>query len=272
MLYLGAKSKFSPMKQLLFAAIFMCSFFLSAQNFNEYKYIIVPKKFNAFKEVDQYRTSALVKFLFDKKGYTVVYDDDMPQDLKSNRCLGLVVDLKDESNMFTTKAGLLLKDCNSDQVFATAVEKSKEKEYQKAYSQAIREAFKSFNTISYSYTPKEEEKQNKQTLVVSYKDDVKKVEEKAVAAAPVEKQVIAAAKAEETVLEGVLYAQQIPNGYQLVDSTPKIEYKMYKTTVQNVFLAINNDINGMVVSKNGKWFFEYYQGDKLQSKELNIKF
>lgn len=260
------------MKQLLFSTIFMCSFFLSAQNFNEYKYIIVPKKFNAFKEEDQYRTSALVKFLFDKKGYNVVYDDAMPQDLKSNRCLGLTVDLKDESNMFTTKAGLLLKDCNADQVFKTTIAKSKQKEYQKAYNEAIRSAFKSFNTITYNYTPKQQEKQNNQTLVVSYEGDVEEVKETTVAPAPVKKQVVAVAKAEESVLEGVLYAQQISNGYQLVDSTPKIEYKMYKTTVQNVFLATNNDINGIVVSKNGKWFFEYYQGDKLQSKELNIKF
>ncbi|MCL5245063.1 hypothetical protein M4I21_04540 [Cellulophaga sp. 20_2_10] len=262
------------MKKFLFSAIFMCSFFLSAQNFNGYKYIIVPKKFNSFKEADQYRTSALIKFLFTKKGYTVVYDDDLPQDLKSNRCLGLLVDLKDESSMFTTKAGLLLKDCNSDQIFETAVAKSKQKEYQKSYSEAIRNAFKSFDTISYSYQPKEEEKQNSAPVVVSFKNDVKKVEEKEIVSASEEKQVqvSSTAKAEVVIATDVLYAQEIPNGFQLVDSTPKIEYKIYKTTVQDYYIATNNTLNGVVINKTGKWFFEYYQGDKLMSKELEIKF
>ncbi len=263
------------MKKVFLSIIFLfITFLLSAQNFNDYKYIIVPKRFDVFKKADQYRSNGLVKFLFEKKGYTVVYDDNLPQDLNANKCLALKVDLISRSNMFTTKTNLILKDCNSNTVYKTQEGKSKEKEYLKAYNEAIRESFKSFNNISYSYLPKKEEKQNNVPIVVSFKDDVKNVEEKPIASTSVEKQeqVGSTHKAEVITEEGVLYAQEIPNGFQLVDSTPKIEYKIYKTTVQGYYIATNNTINGVVINKGDKWFFEYYEETKLISKELKIKF
>src|SRR5690606_29612955 len=55
----------------------------------------------------------------------------------------------------------------------------------------------------------------------------------------------------------ILYAQEIPNGYQLVDSTPKILLKIFKSSVPNVYTAVGDDKNGMVYNRDGKWFFEY---------------
>jgi hypothetical protein len=71
---------------------------------------------------------------------------------------------------------------------------------------------------------------------------------------------------------GVLYAQELPNGFQLVDSTPKIQMKLRKSSSPNVFFAEADDTNGVVFSQAGKWIFEYYYQDQLVSKELNIKF
>lgn len=254
---------------------FLCTVLASAQNFNDYKYIIVPKKLSSFKVIDEYRTSALLKYLFSKKGYTVVYDDALPQDLKSNRCLGLVADLENESNMFTTKTKIVLKDCNSDEVFITKEGRSKEKMFQKSYNEAIRDAFTSFNGISYSYAAKQVEEVLEAPIVVRFKDDVKQVEVKNGSATSIEESntVIPNAVAINTVSDGVLYAQEIANGFQLVDSTPKIEYKIYKTTVQGYFMASNNENEGVVINKAGKWFFEYYDSNaQLISKELTIKF
>ena len=36
---------------------------------NSYKYIIVPKKFEAFKSVNEYQTSTLVKYFFEENGF-----------------------------------------------------------------------------------------------------------------------------------------------------------------------------------------------------------
>ena len=70
---------------------------------NDYKYIIVPKSFSALKSENQYQTSTVMKYLLTQKGFTVVYNDALPEDLANNRCLGLTADLLDESGLFSTK-------------------------------------------------------------------------------------------------------------------------------------------------------------------------
>ncbi|MBM1106101.1 hypothetical protein JQC67_08140 [Aurantibacter crassamenti] len=72
--------------------------------------------------------------------------------------------------------------------------------------------------------------------------------------------------------KSVLYAQEISNGFQLVDSTPKILMKILKTSKANHYLAYGNAANGVVYSENGKWYFERYEGENLIREELNIKF
>src|SRR5690606_40364685 len=118
------------MKNLFIALFFLGSFYGSTQEqLNEYKYIIVPKRFDDFKNENQYKTSTLIKYLFEQKGFNAVYDDALPPDLSQNRCLGLLANLKDDSNMFTTKVRIVLKDCNSKEVFITEEGTTKIKEY-----------------------------------------------------------------------------------------------------------------------------------------------
>ena len=292
-----------PMKKVLLtlALVFgLCS--TSYAQLDAYKYIIVPKKFDAFKEPNQYQTSTLIKYLFTKQGFTTAYEDQLPFDLQGNRCLGLLVDLMEESSMFTTKTSILLKDCRGEEVFVTAEGRSKEKEYKAAYSEAIRKAFQSFEGIAYSYTPKEATKS--EPVTVSFKDDVKNMETEAVAepvaekademisqtATPevqsyedktpqpkegvAEKAVNIAADTSEKMeaAAGHWYAQEIQNGFQLVDSTPKIRLKIYTTSVPDVYLASNEKGNGLVYQKSGVWFFERYEDGKLKTDVLNIKF
>ncbi|SIS83858.1 hypothetical protein SAMN05421766_104284 [Zobellia uliginosa] len=276
---------------------------MAQDQLNDYKYIIVPKKFDGFKKENQYQTSTLVKFLFTEKGFQAVYEDELPSELNNNRCLGLVANLIDDSSMFTTKAGVVLENCKGQEVFTTAIGKSKEKDYKLAYGQALRNAFKSFDTVNYSYNGKAD---TSEPVRVSFKDDVKQVGEKApyesknrqpmveqvatketqsykdnrpqpsnyksvqssqtVAAAP--SVVINASKSDK----GTLYAQEIPNGFQLVDSTPKIQLKIFKTSLPNYFLAEGDEENGVVFQQGGKWYFEQYVDGKLKTEELAIKF
>ena len=70
----------------------------------------------------------------------------------------------------------------------------------------------------------------------------------------------------------VLYAQEIQNGFQLVDSTPKIQLKIYKSAMPNVYLAKADDKDGLVYTSDGKWFFEYYNDGAIVVEELDIKF
>ena len=82
-------------------------------------------------------------------------------------------------------------------------------------------------------------------------------------------------KSPETVTNqpaGTLYAQAIANGYQLIDTTPKIVLTLLKTSVENYFIAGNATANGIVLKKKEDWFFEYYKDGKLISEKLLVKF
>jgi hypothetical protein len=282
----------------LFTIVFTISFNSSAQ-FNDYKYIVIPKQFETFNKQNQYQTSTLLKYLFSNSGYTAVYDDAFPKDLLDNGCLALKAYLDNNPSLFLTKVNIVLKDCNGQVVFTSVEGRTKEKEYKTAYNLAIREAFKSFENLNYKYSPKEEVVAEK-PIVVSFKNDVKSLDEETAKTTPVinvqeavvvkniEKQSKESVEETQTVSPTikekiqekdilkdkveVLYAQPTEDGFQLVDSTPKIQYNLIETSVENVFLANHGDKNGVVLNKNGKWFFEYKEGGEKKLKELNIKF
>ena len=283
----------------LFVIVFVLTLFsgYSQGSLNEYKYIIVPKNFDAFRSENQYKTSTLVKFLFTQKGFNVVYDDALPEDLNSDRCLGLTVSVKDESSMLKTKASLVLKDCSSQVVLSTLTGNSKVKEFEDAYREAITEAFETIRAMDYKYVPKV---QNSEPVTVSFKNDVKTMEEKSEPKNKVDDTVVKQIatpeeqvyksnapvasnieKGEQTNKEmmvevknnsNILYAQEIPNGFQLVDSTPKIRLKFLKTSIPDVYVVKHSKDNGVVYKKDGKWYLEYYFGDTLKTEALNIKF
>ncbi|MFS4493615.1 hypothetical protein [Maribacter sp. 2308TA10-17] len=301
----------------------------SAQsNLNEYKYVIIPKRFEGFKKENQHQTSTLIKHLFAKKGFITVYDDYPPDDLNSNRCLGLFVDLINNSSMFTTKTALTLKDCNNQEIFTSQEGKSKKKDYKAAYAEAITKAFDSFASLDYSYESKDKVTAE-EPVVLNFENDVKTVEDapkkdenedsmvKQIATrevqyyedrrpvesnfkkAPVkegekmekqnatlEEQSFESMEPIETdfkkrdtdvssrakISKGILYAQAVNNGYQLVDSTPKIQLKIFKSSMPNVYIAKGDNKDGVVYTSDGKWFFEYSEGEQIIKEELDIKF
>ncbi|SIQ26553.1 hypothetical protein [Maribacter ulvicola] len=300
------------MKTVIALLFTFIGLFSNAQaNLNDYKYIIVPKKFDAFKRINEHQTSTLVKYLFSGKGFIAVYDDQLPDDLKFNRCLGVVADLQDDSSLFSTKTIINLKDCNDKVVFSTMQGISKEKQYKEAYNEAIRESMRSFNGMNYTYNAKYE---NEEPVTVNFRNDVKKLDESKAAKilkAEKAKEMQSATKntaviSEETektqyyqdrtpvastirksepttpglknvevkkpMTKDILYAQATDTGYQLVDSSPKIRMNLMKSSADNVFMARTDTKNGMVYQKDGNWIFEYYENDKLVQEELNIKF
>jgi len=297
-------------------------------NLNEYKYVVIPKRFSDFKEVNEHRTSTLLKYLFTQKGFITVYDDNLPDELYQNRCLGLFADLADDSSMFTTKTAIVLNDCDGKEIMLSQEGKSKKKDFEDGYNEAISAAFKSFSKLSYSYEPKMQEKEEK-PVTISFDNDVKTLDEKPensvkqnpiivqkaskeiqsyedrspiasdykkagqnsmntsvqkasreeqsyIDKAPVATDYQKGESPEDTAvgtsITGVLYAQELPNGYQLVDSAPKIQLKIFKSSMPNVYLAKADDKDGLVYISDGKWFFEYYSEGNMIVEELNIKF
>ena len=126
---------------------------LTAQtSINDYKYIIVPKQFKFLNSPDQYETSSLTKFLFDKYGYTAFFDDDdLPEDLSRNKCLALRSDIRKNKAFLATKIQIDLIDCKGNIVMSSIEGSTKIKEYKKAYQTTIREAFTTYQFLNYKF-------------------------------------------------------------------------------------------------------------------------
>lgn len=247
----------------------------SQNNLNAYKYVIVPVKYDFQKSKDQDQINSLTKFLFEKEGFIVIMSNDSyPTDLSANHCIAITANLVNESNMLTTRLYFEMIDCNNNIFLTTNIGKSKEKDFKKAYQASTRKAFESIKAQNYKYQPEEITPKVVPVAVVIATPSVSKSVEKNTAIEKKEvKNAVVAVVATPTVVKkvdtNVLYAQEIANGYQLVDSTPKVVYIALKTSMKDVYMIKGS--NGTISKKNGVWVAEYYEGDTLIQKELNIK-
>lgn len=257
-------------KNVLMAIVFFIAFSVSGvaqQSLNSYKYVIVPKQYSFLKSEDQYQLNSLTKFLFDKEGFVVLYDiEQKPEELVTNSCSSLSCRVKNESGLFSTKLIIELVNCRGEVIFTSPEGKSKEKDYKRAYQEALRDAFNAISNLNYSYEPQTKPEGIK--LTEEKKDEVEEVPFKVIEGTPKKMQTVIEPVKE--VSKDVLYAQPNALGYQLVDSTPKIVYVLLKTDNENIFII--KDTDGILVQSDGKWFAKFYEGDKFVVKELSIKF
>ncbi len=132
--------------------IFLVFFFFSLvpksfsqTNVNEFSYLIVPEQFEFLSGRDEYQLNSLTKFLLNKRGFNTYMADDAPDAL---RCDGLYADVLEGKGVFKTKLTVIIKDCKGDVLLRSFEGVSKEKEYKKAYHEALRNAFRSFEGLS----------------------------------------------------------------------------------------------------------------------------
>lgn len=239
-------------------------------NLEDYKYIIVPDKFDFLKEKDQYQTSSLTKFLFKKKGFEVfLSDENLPKDLSENKCLALLAVVKNESSMLTVKNSIEMKDCFGKTVYTSKIGKSRSKEYKKGYQEAIREAFETMTDFTYSYKPKQESNVNsslvKETII---KKDATKIDTKPQVV--VKKDVIVEENSSVNTNAAVLYAQPRNSGFQLVNTKPEVVFMILKTSNSSIFIIDGK--NGILYKNGENWVAEYYQNNQLIMENYQIKF
>jgi hypothetical protein len=231
---------------------------------NNYKYVVVPTKFNFSREENQYGLNTVTKSLLEEKGFTVYFDDsEIPKELAGNRCNALNADVVQKKGLFVTNLTLILKDCKGNIIFKGKEGKSREKEFAASYNLALRDAFTSLNDVPYAYNGTTNEAPQQAVAVAPAV---------VAAPAPVAATPVTPAVAEVKEAAGTLYAQATANGYQLIDTSPKKVLTLFKTSVQDAFIADNAASHGIVLKKNGDWYFEYYKDNKLISEKLLIKF
>ena len=258
---------------LLLFIIFAMTGHAQTTSMNSYKYVLVPDKFDFLKYEDQYGLNTTAKGLLEKKGFVAfVTNESLPPALAANKCLALRAEVMARNGLFVTRLTLVLKDCQGNIVFKSKEGKSSEKEFPVAYDGALRDAFVSLNAVAYKYdsttaAPPQLVAPPQQTSQPQTSPPQQvAVTPAVVSPAPV------TAKPVAGELTGTLYAQPTPNGYQLVDTTPKKILTLLKTSVQDYFIADAGGNNGIVFKRNGEWFFERYEDNKLVSQKLDIKF
>ena len=293
------------MKSKYLITIFACFMFFGVQsqaNLNQFKYVIVPKKFEFLKQTDQYQLNSLTKFLLEKESFQTFFDDDSyPNDLAKDRCLAVAANVVSKSGLLRTKLLVQFMDCNNNIVFTTILGDSKEKAYKTAYHEALREAFRSFSSYNHTYKP--EAVENQELVQVKSVDtpttekipEVSPVNpEKVIAVIPVSKtnsgtqitpettvkekinepvkieSSVEKPEVQETNLENILYAQAIENGFQLVDNTPKVVHTIFYSGKKDIYMVKGKD--AVIYRLNDNWVIAEQIGDDLVVNSIKLKF
>lgn len=239
-------------KVVLIIALFLSCISIAQES---YKYIIIPSQFSFFTEPNKYGLNELTKSFFQSEGFEVYYDNDrLPDALLKNRCLALYANALENNNMFLTKIHFELKDCTNNVLLKSELGTSREKQYKLAYTQTFREALSSL----------------KGKINFKKADEIQNVE---VVETP--KGVVEVSKNEiitSTEATNTLFAIPMANGYKLVNDKPETIFILKKTSADIVFIALKDSKSGVLMKKTSGWFFEYYEGDKLFSEKVEVKF
>lgn len=234
-------------KLLTLSMMLIATLGMAQTGLNDYNMAIIPAKFEFQKEDNQYRINSTIKAFLKQKGFEVYLSSDvLPEGFMDYNCNKVFVNAIEENTLFKTALKVEFKDCKNNVLFATNFGETREKEYGKAYNEALLLALKSFSNANYKYSGKtyfDEEAQEKLKTMDKVEVSVSSV------------------KTEKNEIS-----------VKVFNTSTKEELVLFKTSKQDVFLCNRNGKNGVVVNKGGTWFFESIENDKVASDRLDIKF
>lgn len=249
------------MKRFVLSSMLLFAMLCSAQE--NYKIIIMPKKFEFLNEENKYNLNVLCKLFFEKEGFEVYFENDkMPSDIANNRCNALFMSLVENNTLFKTKIKVELKDCQNNIVTFSEEGETREKDLNKAYNEATRFALKSLQGYTNFKNPYANSIEKKKVTI-----EVDKSNE------PIEETVETESSIKEQ--KGVnlsLRTVVTKNGYNLVDSSKKVYYELLKTSNPTIFIAKKGNIQGVFTLSGQNSKFESYQNDELVVEEVEVKF
>jgi hypothetical protein len=276
------------MKNIFLTLLLLFASSSFAQSVNDYIAVIIPMKYDFQKSDNQYRLQTITKINLQKAGFKAFYaTEPIPAEV-TDRCSLLYFDVKKDNGFLVTKLFVTFKDCFGNEIYKSDIGKSREKEYEAAYTESLNNVFNNVYALNYAYNGNTNFAAKAGITAQSFpvlaapSVAAPSVAAPAVdiipAAASVVVPIAAAStpksepKSSQTNTASLLYAQPTSYGYQLIDSEPKVVMKVYKTSNPASYMAKKGDIQGALVSKDNQWFFEYYQNDKLVSEKIDVKF
>lgn len=110
---------------------------IEAQEVKDYNYIIIPENFTGF-EKNKYQLKNRLNHFLKQKKYTVVSfnQQNWPDELKNDPCLGLIADIKKVKSITTNKIEIEFSNC-SKQVVETIEATSKIKDFEPGFQEAV---------------------------------------------------------------------------------------------------------------------------------------
>lgn len=284
---------------------------IAQSSVNDYKYVIVPNRYDFLNEDNKYQLNALTEFLFNKYGFnTIMKNDQYPTDMVSNNCLALKSDVKRLKGMLKTKLQVEIRNCRNELVFVSEIGESREKDYKTAFTLALRNAFKSIEALNYEYKEnakittlvknnvEKQEKNNDAEEIAKLKaelESLKKEQEvvkevkSEVAPVKVESKVKDVSFTENSKQEGnnisldtpkkvpaeetknYLIAKPITNGYQLLNN---LTNNIEYTIHATGFenVFIIKDKSGIIYKRGNAWVREHIEGERTVIDFLDVKF
>lgn len=294
---------------LLFLVVCSCSFnsTYAQNNLSDYKYIIVPNRFDFFDEADKYRLNTLTKFLFKKYEFdALMADEPYPEDLQNDNCLALRANVINHKGLMKTKLEVELRDCSNSLVFSTKIGETRVKEYKKAYNLAMRDAFTSFQGTNYKYEGKspvsldvkpkpemtitdvkpvkevkemkpkkqkklveisKEEKEDKAETLLNNQELLKANE---TTKKVIEKEFKKAEKIDKTINDNTFTAKEIFNGFKLLDNSLNEVMTIFDSGIKDVFIVKGKD--AIIYKKGEAWVYSETNETNLLTKLIKIKF
>ncbi|WP_396184138.1 hypothetical protein [Flavobacterium sp.] len=246
------------MKKIIFAFFIFLSNLTFSQTLNDYQYVIVPVRFDFMEKDNEYRLNTFTKYNLEKMGFKAFYNNTkIPKEIVENACEVLKVDIEEVGGFIWTNLTIVFRDCQNNIVHKSEAGKSKEKDFNKAYTEALNLAFASLYELNYSY--------NGATKSLNIPANSTVITTEVIETAEV------VSKPQSTT-ENSLQALKINGGYHLVDTAQNVVFKLTSTGKADFFIAQKGKHSGVVFQKEGQWFFEYNQEDKLISEKLEINF
>ncbi len=255
------KTKFSIF--LLVLSVHMSS--LAQSIINDYKYVTVAEKFDFLKSKNQYKLNDLTSFLLTKSGFMVLNAaDNKPQDLYQNNCLGLNANIINTKGFLKTKLHLELVNCRNEVVFTSETGSSKEKEYKKAYHEALRNAFNSVQALNYKY--------NGTVPEISSTEKIE-IQVPTVAIETTTAPVVAEVPTTEVSTKMVvskLIVTPTDSGIDFIESSSgTTKYSTHATLFDAVYIIENQA--GIIYKRGQNWVREYVENGKTTIEALNIQ-
>ena len=264
------------------------NFTFAQSDINNYKYVSVSDRFDFLKTADQYQLNSLTKFLLNKSGFTVLDRlNSYPKDLSEDRCLLLDVSVEKLKGFLKTKLEVQFRNCRSEIIYKSEIGTSKQKDFQKAYHEALRSAFESVAALEYRYEARQSSvvaKDTSPTLSAKAPASVEVSAPKKVPPVP-EAPVVSSAAVVTSVPPPAPKAPQTPKvvvsqdekntilvkatnyGFKVLDVVSnKILYTLHATIYDGVFIIDNK--SGIAYQRGNRWVREYVSDSKIVIEPL----